>query len=94
MKHKSASALLLRAEVETFPKYQAPKSKTILQKIVMLLKRHRDMMFDGHEDMPVSILLATLAARAYNDAPDGNLLDALVYVVNNMTNYIQKVNDK
>lgn len=49
MKHKSASALLLRAEVETFPKYQAPKSKTILQKIVMLLKRHRDMMFDGHE---------------------------------------------
>ncbi len=94
MKHKSASALLLRAEVETFPKYQAPKSKTILQKIVMLLKRHRDMMFDGHEDMPVSILLTTLAARAYNDAPEGNLLDALVYVVNNMTSYIKKVNDK
>ncbi len=88
LKHKSASALLLRAEVEAFPKYQAPKTKTILQKIVMLLKRHRDMMFDGHEDMPVSILLTTLAAQAYDHAPDGNLLDTLVYVINNMTNYI------
>lgn len=88
IKHKGASALLLRAEVETFPKYQSPKSKTILQKIVMLLKRHRDMMFDGHEDMPVSILLTTLAARAYDNAPDGNLLDTLLYVVNNMTKYI------
>ena len=88
IKHKGASALLLRAEVETFPKYQSPKSKTILQKIVMLLKRHRDMMFDGHEDMPVSILLTTLAAKAYDNAPDGNLLDTLVYVVNHMTRYI------
>lgn len=89
MKHKGASALLLRAEVETFPEYQAPKSKTILQKLVMLLKRHRDMMFDGHEDMPVSILLTTLAAKAYDNAPEGNLLDTFVYVVNNMTQYIQ-----
>lgn len=94
IKHKGASALLLRAEVESFPKYQAPKNKTILQKLVMLLKRHRDMMFDGHEDMPVSILLTTLAAKAYNNAPDGNLLDTLIYVVKNMTTYIDKKGDK
>ena len=91
LKHKSASALLLRAEVETFPKYQSPRAKTILQKIVMLLKRHRDLMFDGHEDMPVSILLTTLAAQAYDQAPVGNVLDTFIYVVQHMTDFILKI---
>lgn len=88
-KHKGASALLIRAEVETFPRYQRPENKNILQQIVMLLKRHRDMMFDGHDDMPVSILLTTLAALAYDNAPVGDLWETFCNVAEHMTDFIQ-----
>ncbi|HAY15225.1 MAG TPA: nucleotidyltransferase [Armatimonadetes bacterium] len=40
--------------------------KTPLQRSVQLLKRHRDVMFESHFDArPISIIITTLAARAY-----------------------------
>ena len=42
------------------------KVKTPLQKVIMLLKRHRDSMFeDDAERKPISIIITTLAASAY-----------------------------
>jgi hypothetical protein len=38
---------------------------TPLQAAVMLLKRHRDAMFDGDEDKPISVIITTLAGEAY-----------------------------
>lgn len=53
-----------RARVETIPDY---KVRTPLQSAIMILKRHRDMMFLGKHDIrPISIILSTLAAHAYN----------------------------
>jgi hypothetical protein len=51
-----------RAEVEDIPLH---KMRTPLQAAVMLLKRHRDAMFDGDEDKPISVIITTLAAEAY-----------------------------
>lgn len=39
--------------------------ESILQRIVQILKRHRDIMFNGDEDKPISIIITTLASRAY-----------------------------
>ena len=68
------------------------KNKTVLQRIVQILKRHRDMMFRNYkDDKPISIIITTLAARAYNG--EKNLLDGLINVVDNLERYITK-NDK
>lgn len=58
--------------------------KTVLQRIVQLLKRHRDYMFkDEKEDKPISIIITTLAAKAYNGEED--ILIGLYNVVTKMT---------
>ena len=59
------------------PAYKEKKSP--LQRVVQILKRHRDLMFNGDESKPISIIITTLAARAYNKETD--VLDALVNVV-------------
>lgn len=59
------------------------KEKTVLQRIVQILKRHRDMMFcNDTEDKPISIIITTLAALAYNGERD--LLVGLENVVDNL----------
>ena len=55
--------MLLAESVRAVPKYQS--NKTPLQRAVQILKRHRDIMFAGDEDKPVSIIITTLAAKAY-----------------------------
>ena len=40
------------------------EKKTILQKAIQILKRHRDVMFEGDDDKPISIIITTLASKA------------------------------
>lgn len=81
-------AINLKEAIAPVPKYY--ESKAPLQRVVQLMKRHRDIMFDGNEDdKPISIIITTLAARAYNDSTD--LLDALYHISRNMTSYIKGV---
>lgn len=55
--------VLAEAQVDPAPVY---RSKTPLQQVVQLLKRHRDVMFAGNCDAkPVSIILTTIAGIAY-----------------------------
>lgn len=76
----------LKARMEDVPDY---KIKTPLQRVVQILKRHRDMTFKGNEDdKPVSIIITTLAAYAYDNEPD--ILEALVNIVTNMANFIEE----
>lgn len=76
---------VLTEEIVPMAKYQ--KDKTVLQRIVQILKRHRDMMFRFEsEDKPISIIITTLAARAYNG--ESNLLEGLVNVVKTMERHI------
>ena len=70
--------------VQPVPKYQ--KEKFPLQRVVQILKRHRDMMFNGDEHKPISIIITTLAAKAYKNETD--IIDALINVVNSMETHI------
>lgn len=62
--------------------------RTPLQRAVQILKRHRDIYFaEDHEHCPVSIILTTLAARAYNN--QDNIFDAIVGMVRDMPKHIE-----
>ena len=63
------------------------EDKYILQRVVQLLKRHRDIMFNGADKKPISIIITTLAAYAYNG--EDNPLDALCNIIDTMENYIE-----
>lgn len=54
---------LVFASVDDVPDY---KVKTPLQRAIQLLKRHRDTMFVGDDEKPISIIITTLSAQAYN----------------------------
>lgn len=78
-------SIMLSEAVNPVPKYN--KEKLPLQRVVQILKRHRDMMFNGDEDKPISIIITTLAAKGYNK--ETSIIDALTNVVSNMRNFIE-----
>lgn len=85
-----ASLDLVKAElfseaIQPIPSYS--QDKLPLQRVVQILKRHRDLMFDGDENKPISIVITTLASRAYRK--ETNILDALSNVVAAIPNFIQ-----
>jgi hypothetical protein len=75
----------ITASVEEIPDY---KVKTPLQRAIQLLKRHRDCMFaeDG-EHKPISIVITTLAAHAYNEEP--TISAALQSILTGMDRFIE-----
>lgn len=56
--------------------------KTPLQRVIQLLKRHRDVRYGDDLDKPVSIIITTLAAQSYNNEAD--LFTALRNVLSRM----------
>lgn len=78
--------LSLNEAIQAFPEYH--KEKLPLQRVVQIMKRHRDVMFNGDENKPISIILTTLAAKAYQGETD--LVDALINVVNIMEKFIEE----
>lgn len=80
---------MLNEAVEPLPRYDPVK--TPLQRIVQILKRHRDVMFGPDEDRPISIIITTLAAKAYQG--ESNVLDGIRNVLNNMESYVEEVFD-
>lgn len=79
-------SIMMSDAVSPVPKYN--KDKLPLQRVVQILKRHRDMMFNGNNDKPISIIITTLAASAYKQ--ETSVIEALINVVNNMENYIKE----
>jgi hypothetical protein len=72
-----AFAESIQAKVEEVPEWQV---KTPLQTAVQILKRHRDIHFQDQQDVkPVSIIITTLAARAYDN--QSGVYDALSSIV-------------
>lgn len=61
-----------KAQVQDVPEY---KVRTPLQRAVQLLKQHRALKFKGDDDLPISIIITTLAAQAYNN--EAGLFEAL-----------------
>lgn len=75
-----------QADIE---KIKAYHYKTPLQKTIQILKRHRDIMFDGSEDhtKPISIIITTIAAQLYNN--EDNIADTLSTILNQAEGYIK-----
>lgn len=61
----SRQAILAETTVETLPALQATEQKTMLQLVVQLLKRWRDVHYADSNYPPISIVLTTLAADLY-----------------------------
>ncbi len=78
--------VLFSEAVQPVPKFQ--KEKLPLQRVVQILKRHRDMMFNGDEHKPISIIITTLASRAYNKETD--IIETLTNVVSSMEDQIKE----
>lgn len=79
-------AMFLSEAVNPIPKFQ--QDKLPLQRVIQILKRHRDIMFKGDEDKPISIIITTLSAKAYKKETDITI--ALVNIVNNMESLIEE----
>jgi hypothetical protein len=84
---KRELAKSLNASVEQIPDYRV---RTPLQASIMILKRHRDIMFakDEINCCPISIIITTLAAHAYNGEED--VADALLSILSNMERFIER----
>ena len=83
-------SLAIQLRVEDVPEY---KVKTPLQQTIQILKRHRDIWFEenkslyGQKAKPISIIITTLAAHAYDNEAD--LQQALLKIVTEMRAHIQ-----
>ena len=85
LEERGRVAMVLKEAAERVPEW---KVKTPLQRAVQLLKRHRDHYFQNDpNDRPVSIIITTLAAQAYDNQT--NLYDALLVIVHDMPKYIE-----
>lgn len=82
---------LLLERVEDVPDY---KVRTPLQRVIQLMKRHRDTNYENNEDKPISIIITTLAAKAYEKVlkTGASMLfyDIMVAILNAMPEYILK----
>lgn len=72
-----------KMEVEKIKLYNL---RTPLQMAIQILKRHRDVMFSKRENKPISIIITTLAAKAYDG--EDNLFEAIENILNNMHKFI------
>lgn len=54
----------LNEHVEEVPYFDI---RTPLQRAIQLMKHHKEVMFGEDDDKPVSVIITTLAARAYED---------------------------
>lgn len=84
---KKRLAKSISASVENIPDYRV---RTPLQSSIMILKRHRDMMFEKDEIncCPISIIITTLAAHAYQGEED--VSDALYSILSRMDAFIER----
>jgi hypothetical protein len=86
-RQKIASLVANRAyaSIDKVPPYEW---KTILQRCIQILKRHRDVMFkDSPEWKPLSMIITTLATHSYNG--ESELFEALTNIVDQMPNHVR-----
>ncbi|SRR6266536_2399001 len=83
---ETRAALAKQMDVEDVPTWYV---KTTLQRTVQALKRHRDMYFaDRHDEGPASIIITTLAGRAYPGL--GSLYEVLLEVTEKMPSLVER----
>jgi hypothetical protein len=81
--------LSIKGQIDQIPAY---KRKTPLQRVIQLLKRHRDTMFaDAPDSKPISVIITTIAAEAYSGTPSLEL--ALQEVLQALKNFAESNKD-
>lgn len=91
---KSFTAMDSRGSVDPFPVHNGFKG--ILRRIVQLQKRHRDIYFENADESlrPISIILTTLAAQAYEFCVGKYIFDSefdvVLAVVRTMPYFIER----
>jgi hypothetical protein len=79
-----------QVEIEEVPEWRV---RTPLQRAVQYLKRHREIRFIGRQDLePVSIIITTLAAKAYNGERD--VATAINRIASDMPRFVEKRDGK
>ena len=84
---RKALAIEMRASVDDIEDYEV---RTPLQRVIQILKRHRDIRYNGDDDRPISIIITTLAAEAYGS--EAGLYDTILGIVPRMRQYIEQRN--
>jgi hypothetical protein len=80
--------LLLNHKFTTPEEIPAYALKTPLQRVIQLLKRHRDVMFQRDQDLkPISMIITTLSALAY--CYETNVWDAVIGVLRRMPEHVR-----
>ncbi|MBW1655916.1 nucleotidyltransferase [Flavobacterium quisquiliarum] len=79
--------VLASESVTPLPGYK--KSKEPLLRIIQILKRHRDIMFGGDEHKPISVIITTLAAKAYQK--EANIIQGLVNILETMQLHMRRI---
>jgi len=86
MEKRAIQARATRIDDLPARKWQSP-----LQKAIQILKRHRDVMFaEDPEGKPISIIITTLAAEAYQGEQD--VVSALERILTDMGKYVRSEN--
>lgn len=75
----------IKDSIEAVPKNR--KHKLPLQVAVQLMKRHRDIMFEGDDKKPISIIITTLAAKAYQG--ESSVYDTIHNIIGRMSSMIE-----
>ncbi len=87
LERREEMAKAAHIDVEEIPTELVP---TPLRRVVQILKRHRDIRFQGNtKDKPTSIIITTLAAQEYSG--QANVLDALMEIVPAMQDGIKVI---
>lgn len=81
---------MAQASMDPAPRREPVYAKAPLRKIVQLIKHRRNQEFLGEKEMPSSILITTMAARAYRGQAD--LAIGLVDVLGAMDHDIKSAN--
>ncbi|MCL4743499.1 MAG: nucleotidyltransferase [Phycisphaerales bacterium] len=85
---RQAMAKAASVDVEEVPEHSV---RTPLHRVVQLLKRHRDLRYEGNpDDKPISVIITTLAARAYGNETD--VYEAMQSIAEQMPDLIEKRN--
>lgn len=84
LKRRGMQLAEAKASIEEIPEYRV---RTPLQAAIQILKRHRDIRFiDDAENRPISIVITTLAAKAYNQ--EATIGAALFGILDRMDSFI------
>jgi hypothetical protein len=88
--HSKTKLFSLNESVD--PLRELDEEKLPLQRVVQLLKRHRDIMFSDEEynieNKPISIIITTLSSKTYDKSE--NIVDAYINIVRSMRGMIEK----